>query len=65
MARPALDRVRLVPMAVSLRQQGWPSRMIATRLGVSERTVKSMLTGTAPLAGGMRARRAAMLQGAA
>lgn len=43
MARPALDRVRLTPAIRSYHGQGFPARSIARRLGISERSTRTIL----------------------
>ena len=43
MARPALDRTRLAPVVQGYHRKGFPARLIATRLGISERSTRGML----------------------
>ncbi|WP_336761194.1 hypothetical protein [Asaia sp. VD9] len=43
MARPALDRTRLAPAVQGYHRRGFPARLIATRLGISERSTRGML----------------------
>lgn len=43
MARPALDRTRLAPVVQGYHRRGFPARLIASRLGISERSTRGML----------------------
>lgn len=43
MARPALDRTRLAPAVQGYYRRGLPARLIASRLGISERSTRGML----------------------
>ncbi|GAB6854194.1 hypothetical protein [Asaia astilbis] len=43
MARPALDRARLAPAVRGFHRKGVPARLIAFRLGISERSTRGML----------------------
>lgn len=63
MARPALDRRRLVPIATDLRQRGWSAPMIAARLGISERSTKSLLAGVPSASVAVPRRRLAAYRG--
>lgn len=43
MARPALDRTRLAPAVQGYHRRGFSARLIATRLGISERSTRGLL----------------------